>query len=538
MDLVMLGGRVLTMDPAGRRTEAVAVRDGKIAAVGVNDEIARMAGEGTRVVRLNGRTVTPGFIDPHNHFSMTTFEPVSADMRTPPLRSKREALDAIAATAASTPMGQWIWGQAYNARSLDGTGPLSKQELDEATGDHPVCVMDDSYHALYANSAALTIAGIDRDTPDPHKGWIVRDRAGEPTGFLQERAMDAVHKTTMRSFIDVYGEEVVGDLVQHNARRHLAHGVTSLGDAQTMPESAEMYRIADRQGKLPIAVHQLRGGETFFGVPSRAATGEYGADNVSDRLRGGSIKMYMDPVYPNMGFSKCHDDGDVTPAGEVYYEQDETTDELVLSAVRNGLQVAIHCIGDRAIEQSLNAFERAIREVPAAADLRLRLDHFMFPTMAQIKRAADLPIVISQQPAFLYNIGHLFEEGVRDYGIDAEPQSVAAMVDAGATIAAGSDFPCASMAPLDGIAAAVGRRHVSGRQIAPDQAISAEECIRHYTNGSSYSIFRDSEVGSLEVGKRADMVVLSHDPTGSHPDHIGDINVEQTYVDGALVYER
>ncbi len=536
MDLILLGGRILTMDPSGRRAEAIGVDGGKIVAVGPNEEVSRMAGDETRVVRLNGRAVTPGFIDPHNHFSMTTFEPVSADLRTPPLRSKKAALNAIAATAASTPKGKWIWGQTYGARALGEDGPLLKGELDEAGGDHPVCVMDDSYHALYANSAALAIAGIDRDTPDPHKGSIVRDGSGEPTGFLQERAMDAIHRTTMRSFIDVYGEEAVGDLVRHNARRHLSHGVTSLGDAQTMPESAEMYRIADRQGKLPICVLQIRGGDTFFGVPDRAVAGDFGDDNVSDRLRGGAVKMYMDPVYPNMGFYRCHDDGSVTPEGDTYYTQEEA-DTLVLAAVRNGLQVAIHCIANRAIEQGLNAFERAIREVPGAAELRLRIDHFMFPTMDQIKRAADMPIVISQQPAFLYNIGHLFEEGVAEYGIDAEAMSLAAMVDAGATLAAGSDFPCASVAPLDGMAAAAGRRHVSGRRIAPDQAISVEECIRHYTNGSAYSIFRDEEVGSLEVGKRADMVVLSHDPTGAHPDHISDITVEQTYIDGALVYE-
>ena len=535
-DLVMLGGRILTMDRAGSRAEALAVEDGKIAAVGTSEEMARMVGEATRVVRLNGRAITPGFIDPHNHFSMTTFEPVSCDLRTPPLRSRREALEAIAATAAITPTGQWIWGQAYNARSLEGTGPLTRYELDEAGGDHPVCVMDDSYHALYANSAALALAGIDRDTPDPAKGVIVRDDSGEPTGFLQERAMDAVHRTTMRSFIEVYGEDAVGDLVQHNARRHLSHGVTSLGDAQTMPESAQMYRLADAQGKLPICVRQLRGGDTFFGAPSRPAAGEFLEDNVSDRLRGGAVKLFMDPVYPNFGFFRCHSDGAVTPEGEVYYEQEEA-DELVLSAVRNGLQVAIHCIANRAIEQGLNSFERAIREVPGAADLRLRIDHFMFPTMAQINRAAEMPIVISQQPAFLYNIGHMFEDGVREYNIDAEAEPIAAMVEAGATIAAGSDFPCASIAPLDGMAAAVSRRHVTGRQIAPDQAISAEECIRHYTNGSSYAIFRDSEVGSLEAGKRADLVVLSHDPTGSHPDHIRDIAVEQTYVDGTLAYE-
>jgi len=536
MDLVLLGGRILTMDGASSRAEAIAVNKGKIVAVGANAEIAPMAGDETRVVRLNGRAVTPGFIDPHNHFSMTTFEPVSADLRTPPLRSKQAALDAVASTAAATPTGQWIWGQTYGARALGDGGLMTRAELDEAGGDHPVCVMDDSYHALYANSAALAIAGIDRNTPDPHKGSIDRDASGEPTGFLMERAMDAIHRTTMRSFMEVYGEEVVGDLVLHNARKHLSHGITGIGDAQTMPESAEMYRIADKQGKLPIFVQQIRGGETFFGVPDKAAAGRFDDDNVSDRLRGGSVKMYMDPVYPDLGFNHCHDDGSVSPAGDVYYTQEEA-DDLVLSSVRNGLQVAIHCLGNRSIEQTLNSFERALKEMPESADLRLRLDHFMYPTSDQIKRAADMPVIISQQPAFLFNIGHIIEDGVNEYNIDAEPASLAAMVDAGATIAAGSDFPCASLAPLDGMAAAVSRRHISGRQIAPDQAISAEECIRHYTNGSAYSVFRDDEVGSLEVGKRADMVVLSHDPTGADPDHIGDINVEQTYVDGELLYD-
>ncbi len=535
-DLVMLGGRILTMDAGGRRAEALAVDRGRIAAVGTSEEMGRLVGEGTRVVRLNGRAVTPGFIDPHNHFSMTSFEPVSCDLRTPPLGSKRDALDTIAAAAGAAPAGQWVWGQAYDARSLPDAGPLSRWELDEAGGDHPVCVMDDSYHALYANSAALALAGIDRHTPDPRGGVIVRDASGEPTGFLQERAMDVVHRTTIRSFIDVYGEDVVGDLVRWNAERHLSHGVTTVGDAQTMPEGAAMYRIADRQGKLPICVRQLRGGDGFFAAPERAAAGEFSDDDVSDRLRGGSVKLFMDPVYPNFGFFRCHSDGSVTPEGEVYYDQEEA-DRLVLSAVNQGLQVAIHCIANRAIEQGLNAFERALREVPEAADLRLRIDHFMFPTMEQIRRAAALPIVISQQPAFLYNIGHMFEEGVREYGIDAGATPIAAMVDAGATIAAGSDYPCASVAPLDGMAAAVGRRHVSGRRIEPDQAISAEECLRHYTNGSAFAVFRDHEVGSLEVGMRADMVILSHDPTASHPDHISGIRVEQTYVDGDLVFE-
>ena len=537
MELIMLGGNILTMDGKRSRAQALAINNNKITAIGNNNEIATMANDKTKVVHLRGRTVTPGFIDPHNHFSMTVFEPVSVDSRTPPLKDKKAVLDAISTTASATPKGKWIWGQSYDTRVLKEAEPLTCWELDEAAPDNPVCIMDASYHALYANTAAMAIAGITKNSPDPYKGTIVKNRKGEPTGYLHERAMDSIHQITMRSLIDFHGEEIVGDLVRQNALMHLSHGVTSIGDAQTMPESAELYRLADSQGKLPICVRQLRGGETFFGIPDKVAAGEYDNDNVSDRLRGGTMKIFMDPVFPEFGFFKCHHDGSVSPEGEIYYEQDEV-DKLVLDATNNGLQVAIHCIGNRSIEQAVNSFERALNEVPDADKLRLRLDHFMFPTQELIQRAADLPIVISHQSAFLYNIGDVFEQGVKDYGINAPAQPMADMVSAGATIAAGSDFPCASVAPIDGIAAAASRRHVSGRQIEPGQAISAEEAISHYTNGSSFAIFRDHEVGSIEVGKRADMVVLSHDPTESHVDHIKDISVEQTYVDGKLVYSK
>ncbi|MBM3945445.1 MAG: amidohydrolase [SAR202 cluster bacterium] len=537
MDAVLLGGNILTMDRSKRRVQALAVRGGKIAAVGPTGEIARLATPKTKVVNLNGRTVTPGFMDPHNHFSMTTWEPVSVDCRVPPLRNKKAVLDAIAAAAAAAPTGKWIWGQAYSFQVFEEAGVLTKGELDEAGGDHPVCIMDFSYHALYANSAALKLAGITKNTPDPRGGVIVRDASGQPNGFLQERAMDLVHKTTMRAFIDLYGEDAVADLVYQNSMRHLEHGVTSLGDAQTMPESGEMYRIADKRGKLPICVRQLRGGDTFFGAPERASRGEFGKDTVSDRLRGGTMKIFMDPVFPNFGLYRCHPDGKMTPEGEVYYTQDEV-DQLVLNASKNGLQVAIHCIGNRAIEQGLNALERSVREVKGSDKLRHRIDHFSFPTNKQIQRIAKSPFIISQQPAFIYNIGHMFEQTLKDYNIDAPAAALASMVDAGATIAAGSDFPCASIAPLDGIAASAGRRHISGRQIAPEQAISAEESIRQYTNGSAYVLFRENEVGSLEVGKQADMVVLSHDPTAVHPDHIRGVVVEQTYVNGDLKFKK
>ena len=537
MDLVMLGGKILTMDGRSSRAEALAVRDGKIMAVGSNEDVRRLIGENTRVAHLQGRAVTPGFIDPHNHFSMTTFEPVMVDCRMPPLPSKKGVLGAIAAAAAGTPAGQWVWGLGYNALTTADMAVVTRQELDEVAPHNPVCIMDFSYHACYANSSALALAGIDGSTKDPHKGWISKGADEEPNGVLLERAMDPVHHMSMRAHIEHFGEDAVANLVHQNAMKHLSHGITGIGDALTMPESAEMYRIADAQGKLPIAVQQLRGGDQFFQAPERASRGVFDQDNVSDRLRGGTMKIFMDPVFPAYGMNRCHDDGSLSPEGEIYYTQEEV-DKLVLSAAGNGTQVAIHCIGDRAIDQGLNAFQRAIDEIPGADQLRFRVEHMTFPRRDQIKRAAEMPIVLSLQPPFLYSIGELFQETLDEYNMELPAYPYKEIVESGATIAAGSDFPCAPLPPLTGIAALANRRlRKDGSQLAPDEAIPAEEVIRQYTNGSAYATNRDSEVGSLEIGKRADMVVMSQDPTAVDPDYIRDIEVQQTYVDGHLLYE-
>ena len=536
MELLFTGGRVLTIDALDRIVTGVAVRDGRIVAVGDSADARAAVGPDATHVELQGRALVPGFCDPHNHFSMTTFEPRSVDCRTPPLASKNSVLDAIAAAASGSPDGQWIWGLGFAARNFEPTGDevLQRHELDEAAPNNPVCVMDSSYHACYANSAALAMVGIDRHTPSPPGGEIRKDDSGEPNGVLWERAMDPVHHASMRSYIDTFGEDVVADLVQQNAMRHLSHGVTSVGDALVMPESAEIYRLTDERGKLPIVIHQMRGGPGFFAAPEEAAGGAFMEDDVSDRLRGGIVKIFMDPVWPSPAMEVCHDDGSTEPVGDPYYGQEEV-DHLVLDAASHGLQVAIHCIGNRAVEQGLNAFERTQRQIPRS-DPRYRIEHFSFATPDQIERAASLGVIISHQPPFLNAIGEFFETRIAEAGIEAVPIPYRDMLDAGVFVASGSDFPCAPVPPLLGLYGLVSRTARDGRQIAADQAISPLDAIRTYTLNSATAMFREHEVGSIEVGKRADLVVLSHDPTLVDPAHIQEMVVQQTYIDGDLLY--
>ena len=189
MDLVLLGGNVLTMDGKDSRAEAVAVNGGKLELAASNAEVSKLVGPDTEVVHLSGRTVIPGFVDPHNHFSLTTFQPVSMNCSVPPHNSVQGVLESLAAAAKDTPRGRWIWGWGFKSWGKEAL-QVSRWELDEVTPNNPVCIMDGSVHAIYANSAALKLAGIDRDTPESPRGRILRAENGEPNGTLWEGAMD------------------------------------------------------------------------------------------------------------------------------------------------------------------------------------------------------------------------------------------------------------------------------------------------------------------------------------------------------------
>jgi predicted amidohydrolase YtcJ len=536
MDLVLMGGNVLTMDSRNSRAEAVAVQAGKLAAVGANAEMTHYIGPDTTVVHLAGRTLIPGFLDPHNHFSLTTFDPVSVDCRTPSHQSLTSLLEAIATAAADAPRGRWIRGWGFRAFLVRENRPLTRWELDEVAPDNPVCVMDGSVHACYANSAALTLAGLDRQTPDPAHGQYLREANGELNGTLWERGMNAIHALSLRAYLDYY-EDSVADLVQANCMRHLSYGITSVGDALVTPEVAQMYRLTDAQHKLPMVLHQMLGGTQFFSPPQAAAQGTIETGHVSDRLRGNTVKIFMDPAFPRYALIRYHPCNHEEHLGECYYTQDEV-DTLVLSAHRRGMQVAIHCLGNGAVEQALTAFERAQRASPRA-EPRFRIEHFTLTTPAQLRRAHSLGVIAVVQPPFVHTRGEAYTGTAQDMGGEVRALAFQSMLAAGVTVAASSDSPCAPVEPLLGLYAMVTRRHrTDGALIGPEEAVTPLDGLQMYTSNAAYAMGRDHEVGTLEPGKRADMVVLSHDPTTVDPDFIRHIAIDGTYVEGHLVPQR
>jgi predicted amidohydrolase YtcJ len=307
-----------------------------------------------------------------------------------------------------------------------------------------------------------------------------------------------------------------------------------VGDALVTPEAAEMYRLTDSHEKLPMVVHQLLGGDGFFDHPERVARGEVHDGNVSDRLRGGTMKMFMDPVFPSSARIRFHLDGTEERFGERYYTQEEAN-QIVLNAHKSGFQVAIHCLGTWSIEQALTAFEYALREHPHP-EPRFRIEHFSMPTAEQIKRTKSLGVIPTVQPPFILGADNAAARAEELGGV-AKVHPYRTMTDEGVTIAASSDCPCAPLNPMLGMWAMVTRHTRTGSTIVPEEAVSPMEGLRMYTRNAAYAMHREGEVGSLEPGKRADMVVLSHDPTSVGTEFLRDIVVERTYVEGQLLYE-
>ena len=499
--------RVLTQDPTLPVAEAFAVRAGRILEVGGTDEILWLRAGDHEIHDLGGRTVVPGFVDPHNHFSVGAFETLWGDCRA--AASVADVQQALRATAARTPAGAWVRAVGYDHARLGRRHP-TRGELDEAVPDRPALLMHYSHHQAVLNSRALAAAGIVRATPDPPGGEIARDRSGEPTGLVYERAM-GLAETLSRSGWEPRFVEVAREA----SLRYAALGITAVQDVAVSPATARRYAAARAAGALAIDVGEVMVGSTgWFDPPDDAAPG--------------GLKLFVDGGYRCA--LRLRRDGQARRTGVLFYEAADLARRM-LGAWRAGRRVVCHAIGDLGVETAVDAIEAALRAEPSGRG-RVRIDHAIFLTRGLIARLGDLGVSVVAQPSFLWDSGgrspdrHLL---VRPFA------SVAA---AGVHQAFSSDFPCGSLAPLTGIAAAVTRASRSGEVAAPEEAVAAADALEAYTLGAARAAGIDGEHGSLEPGKRADFVVLSDDPTASAPDRISAIDVLETWVRGARAYAR
>lgn len=518
---LLVNGTVLTMDPARPRGEALAIRDGRIAAVGSNTEIRRLGTPDAEVLDLTGNTVLPGFVDAHNHFSAAALDVFWADCSTPPLRSIVEIQAALRRAAERTPPGEWVRGWGYHHAHLAERRHPTRQDLDEAVPDRPAILMHFSHHQCVANSRALAAAGITRATSDPPGGEMARDKSGEPTGLLFERAMGLCEVKSREGW-----ERRFSEVAAAASRRYAEAGITTVQDAAVSPATAQRYLEAARAGRLGIRVQMMAvGAGGWFEAPTDLSQ-ERMWDTAGPNLLPGPLKIFVDGGYRCA--MRVTRGGEPVTTGFLFYKRSELAG-LLVSAWRRRWRVTCHAIGNLGVETCVGAIEDALRREPTGAD-RVRLDHAMFLTRDLIERIKALGIWVVVQPAFVHDLS------AGNAGEEIRRLPFRTLRDAGIPLAFSSDFPCGTLSPLVGIYAAATRRTRSGEASEVEEAIPVRAALEAYTINAARAGGLGQDCGSLEPGKRADLIVLDRNPLEVGPEELPRLKVVRTFVAGQEVW--
>jgi len=527
VSLVIVNARVWTGNPKQPWAEAVAVRGDRIASVGSSAAVRKMAGKGTRIIDAHGGLVTPGFIDSHVHFISSGFGLSSVKLRT--ARTPAEFIARIKAYAATVPKGAWITGGDWD-HSLWGGELPNKSWIDSVTPDNPVWVSRLDGHMALANSLALAAAHVTKDTPDPAGGRIVRDAQGDPTGILKDNAQSLVDDAIPDP------PPALADRALDDAMRYVAsNGVTSVvnmgyswWDLSVMDRAHAAGRMITR---IYAAVPLARWQELRDTVAARGRGDAW--------LRIGGLKAFVDGSIGShtalmlRPFDDAPKDSGlrVTPAESLY--------AWTLAADKAGLQVMVHAIGDRAIREQLDIFQR-VEQANGPRDRRFRIEHAQHLSPPDIPRFAQLGVIASMQPYHAIDDGRWVDTVI---GKDRSRYTYAfhSLLDAGAKVAFGSDWSVAPATPIEGIYAAVTRRTLDDRNPngwVPEEKITVEQALTAYTVTGAYAEFQEREKGTLAPGMLADITILDRDLTRIPPETIRDAKVVMTIVGGRVVYSQ
>jgi hypothetical protein len=526
-DVILLGGEVWSGVPGQPMAEAIAVKSGFVQSVGTNREVRALRGPGTEIVRLDGGMVMPGFIDSHTHFIPGGFQLSSVDLRD--AATPREFGARIATFARELRDGEWIKGGDWDHELWGGELP-HRDWIDSGTLSNPVFVSRLDGHMGLANSLALELAGITASTPVPSGGEIVLDpETGEPTGILKDEAMSLVTRV-----IPPPSEEELDRALDDAIQHAVSHGVTQTHHMGTW-EDLETFRRARADGRLKMRVYSVVPISTWQRLRDFIAENGRG----DDRLWWGGLKGFVDGSL-----------GSTTAWFYEPYADDPSTSGLLTTDTASlrrwamagdeaGLQLIIHSIGDRANDWLLDLYQEIV-EARGSGDRRFRMEHAQHLSANAFHRFSELGVIASMQPYHAIDDGRWAEKRIGPDRIETT-YAFRSLLDAGATVAFGSDWTVAPMDVRKGIYAALTRRTIDGANPGgwvPSEKITLQEALTAYTWGGAQAGFVEDRVGRLEPGKYADLVVLSRNLFEMDPVDIPTVGVELTMVGGEIVFRN
>ncbi|MFQ5640864.1 MAG: amidohydrolase [bacterium] len=529
-DLVLLNGKVWTVDKSNPQAEAVAIWRERILAVGTTAEIRKLVGAETEVLDLHGKLVLPGFYDNHTHFVEGGFWLTGVKLKD--AENEEEFGRRLAAKSRDLPPGAWITGGTWDHDNWPGGNLPTAELIDRFVPDRPVFVSRYDGHMSVANSLALKMAGVAASTLDPPGGVIVRKSGSTvPAGVLKDTAQDLVNRVIPERSIAEVRQAIDAALTE--ARRV---GVTSLEDMNLNPKTLRIYQELLREGKLTARIN-----------------GRWAMSRWRELADLGMSRNFSNNHWIKMGGLKEYVDGSLGSSTALFFEpyvQDPSTSGVyttrpavlkrnILEADRAGLHLAIHAIGDRANSELLDLFAEAIK-TNGPRDRRFRIEHAQHIHPKDFERFAELGVIACVQPYHAIDDGRWAEKRIGHERCETT-YPFRTFLDSGVKMCFGSDWTVAPLNPILGIDAAVTRRTTDGANPDgwfPEQKISVEEAIEAYTLTSAYASFEDHLKGSITPGKLADLVVLSQDILTISVNDIPDAEVLYTIVGGKVVYSK
>ncbi|TPV94394.1 MAG: amidohydrolase [Myxococcales bacterium FL481] len=538
--LVLRGAKVATVDDAFSIAESVAIRGNRIVYVGDDRGVEPWVGEGTQVLAVDGKFVLPGLVDAHCHpYALGRGDENNDFFDVGAAKTFDEMVTMLGDKAKTLAPGEWIIGGGWDQNRWPGKALPVHDRVSAVTPNNPVFLYRDGGNSAFANKKALDIAGITKDTPDPYGGQIHRKPDGEPTGFVVNMGNNLIkkHFPAENRPDDYYRERY-----KLAARRANEVGLTGWHDAGTDPKHIGIYKQLVDRGELTMRSNvmlqnpRLEYDATVAYFKSHRVL-NYGGEQM---LQVRSVKMFFDGALGSRGarlFEPYDDDPHNTGVFEV---PPEHVYEVSKAGLETGMQVCPHSIGPKANFEFLNAVERALAERPVA-DHRFRSEHAEVVRPTDIPRFAKLGVIASIQPIHCTSDMGFMHDRLGPQRCHRSASPWRSFLDAGVHIASGSDFTVESHRPLYGIYAAITRQDHQVQSAGGwygDQRMTREEAIRSYTNGPAYAAFLEHELGSLEVGKLADIVVLDQDLLTVEPHVILETQVLFTIVNGKVVYQK
>lgn len=522
------------MNEAAREATALAARDGRIVAIGSDEEAAAALSEYAQVIDLEGRLAIPGFVDSHAHFMGIGNMQLQLDLRD--ARSWNDIVERVQAAVADAGPGVVVRGRGWHQEKWDSApepdidGLPTHDELSRVSPQNPVVLVHASGHAAFANEAAMILAGIDQDTPDPVGGEIVRDALGAPIGMFRETAealLAPVFELAPRA-----GRRRVADLA---AREVLSKGVTTLVDAGSSLETVDFYRelVDERAMPLRLSVMLNSGNEVLDERMAEYRMVGYGDHHLTVR----AVKRLIDGALGAHGAWLLDPYTDLPQSSGLNTTSVEAIEETARLCLANDFQLCIHAIGDRANREVLDAYERAFQEAEVAGeDRRWRIEHAQHLHPSDIPRFEELGVIASMEGIHCTSDGPYVPARLGEERTQSGAYVWRSLLNAGAIICNGTDAPVEDVDPIACFYATVSRRMKNGEQFYPEQVLTRMEALHTYTLAGAYAVFDEANIGSLEVGKLADVTVLSKDILAVPEEEILEAKVEYTIVGGEVVY--